>query len=78
MELIATCGPADDETSQKDAELIAAAPDLLEACKRAAEMMHRIAAAANQMPRKYAAAIYACDLGWGEVEAAIAKAEGSR
>lgn len=33
MMVIATTGSADDEQSQMDAELIAAAPDLLEACE---------------------------------------------
>jgi hypothetical protein len=33
MALIATCGRADDRQSQIDADLIAAAPDLLAACQ---------------------------------------------
>jgi hypothetical protein len=33
MLLIATCGPADDLKSQRDADVIAAAPDYYEACR---------------------------------------------
>ena len=39
MMLIAICGPAEDEQSQKDADFIAAAPDLLAACE---EMLYHI------------------------------------
>jgi hypothetical protein len=64
-----------DAEAKANACLIAAAPDLLEACKDASGQLHAIAAIANRLPRKYAAEIAAV-LQYNKVDSAIAKAKG--
>lgn len=67
------CAP--DGLEQEDnAVLIAAAPDLLEACRDAANQLRTIAALLNHIPKKYAAHI-SPTIRYGDIDAAIAKAE---
>lgn len=49
--------------------------DLLQAAKDASQMLHALAAVANQMPPKYFAMVQsAMPQGYGDLDAAIAKA----
>lgn len=53
---------------------IAAAPELLEACRDAANQLRTIAALLNHIPKKYAAQI-SPTIRYADIDAAIAKAE---
>ena len=70
LSVVALCGPAGDEQSQKDAFLISAAPDLLEACKGAENALWLMIATMPDCPvRNEASEIF------GKIRSAIAKAE---
>jgi len=66
-----------DNYNPSDAALIAAAPDLLEAARDASNQLRTIAALLNHIPKRYAAAIGPI-IRYGDIDAAIAKAEGKQ
>lgn len=63
--------------AMKNARLIAAAPELLEACQDAANQLRTIAALLNHIPKRYAAQI-SPTIRYGDIDAIIAKAEAHR
>lgn len=63
--------------AMKNALLIAAAPELLEACQDAANQLRTVAALLNHIPKKYAAQIIPT-IRYSDIDAAIAKAKAAK
>ncbi len=62
---------------EANAALIVAAPELLEACRDAANQLRTIAALLNHIPKRYAAHIIPT-IRYGDIDAVISKAEAQR